>query len=156
MIKFNEIYCAAVELNRELFIKKQVLKLVSFVTSRKRFIIEGEVSITLKYLPYELEDIKEVIQEIKVGVNLQDYCNYNSFGLSDVIVDEECEDSSNSCNGGDYWKNHREIIIYEDDFIKIFVECNYRTSYDDSCCEFCGRYGSSYCCEEPTIFAIRK
>ena len=156
MIEFNELYCDAVELNRDLFIKRQVLRLVSFITSRKRFINEGEVSIALEYLPYELVDISEIISEIKTGVDLQNFCKYNSFVLSDVIIDEECEDSSNSSNGGDYWKTHREIIIYEDEYIKIFVNCNYRTSYDDSCCEFCGHYGSQSCCEHSSIRAVRK
>ena len=131
--------------------------LLSFVTSRKRFISEGEVSLALEYLPEYLLELRNVLKVIPYGSDrLISYCKCYDFSVSDVIVDEECEDSTNSNNGGDYWKTHQELMIYEDDYIKIFAECNYRTSYEDSCCQFCGNYGSSTCCEEPSIRAIRK
>jgi len=116
------------------------------------------VALALDYLPETLEELRSILKNVPYGGadSLTEFCQANDFSLSEVVIDEECTDNSLSNNGGDYWKTHREIIIYEDEYLNIYINCNYHTSYDDSCCEFCGRYGSQSCCEQPSIFAVRK
>jgi len=113
----------------------QLPEIISFLCTRKRFINDGQVSVSQEYCNFDFDSL-----EVESG---------------ERVVTRESTDWTQSSNGGDYEEWYENLVVYEDDNVVVFF-VKHSSSYDGGCCPECGNYCTEGRCCQPTIHCINK